>query len=229
VVVSAAIDLHRLAVGAEQAHALAALHLADARERDAEHVGELGDALARDWRRGEAELVVVAARDDRGAARVGAKCFAPIADTGIAASSTVAPTPDRRQMWPRSASSPSEMSIAAVAMPRSAWPERHARRGLVEAHHGFAVVGLREHELAVAMRDRERRVADVARDPDVVAGLRAAARSAAPAGTSPMIVTVSVSGPRVVSPPMSETLNSAARSKKPLAKAASHSWSTRAA
>src|SRR5512140_3572857 len=33
VVVSAAIDLHGLAVGSEEAHALAALHLADARER----------------------------------------------------------------------------------------------------------------------------------------------------------------------------------------------------
>ncbi len=51
-------------------------------------------------------------------------------------------------------------------------------------------------------------------------------RSAAPIGTSPMIVIVSDSGPRVVSPPMSETLNSSARSKNPLAKAASQPWST---
>src|SRR5688572_29595511 len=35
VVVSAAIDLHRLAVPVQQAHALAALHLADAGDRDA--------------------------------------------------------------------------------------------------------------------------------------------------------------------------------------------------
>src|SRR6478736_4862811 len=41
-----------------------------------------------------------------------------------------------------------------------------------------------------------------------------------------MIVTVSVRGPRVVSPPMSETLYSAARSKNPFANAASHAWST---
>src|SRR5688572_8689742 len=51
-------------------------------------------------------------------------------------------------------------------------------------------------------------------------------RSAAPAGTSPMMVTVIVSGPRVVSPPISETSYSCARSKKPLAKAASQSWFT---
>src|SRR5690349_16077756 len=65
----ARVDLDRLAVGAEQAHALAALHLADARDPHAEHVGELGDALARVRRRGEAELVVVAAGGDRGARR----------------------------------------------------------------------------------------------------------------------------------------------------------------
>src|SRR5258706_11075201 len=64
VVVSAAIDLHRLAFGV-QAHALAALDLADAGERDVEDVGEIRDALARVGGRGEAKLVVVAARDDR--------------------------------------------------------------------------------------------------------------------------------------------------------------------
>src|SRR5258706_489125 len=51
-------------------------------------------------------------------------------------------------------------------------------------------------------------------------------RSAAPIGTSPMMVIVSDSGPRVVSPPMSETLNSSARSKNPFANAASQPWST---
>src|SRR5258708_33341046 len=66
VVVSAAIDAHRLAVGSHQAHALAALHLADAREGHAEDVGELGDAVARVGRGREAELVVGAAREDRG-------------------------------------------------------------------------------------------------------------------------------------------------------------------
>src|SRR4051812_32009221 len=70
VVVSAAIDLHGLAVRAEQAHTLAALDLADARERHAQHVGELRDAFPRIGRRGEAQLVVVAAGDDRRAARV---------------------------------------------------------------------------------------------------------------------------------------------------------------
>src|SRR6478672_2787074 len=70
VVVSAAIDLHRLAVGAQQAHALAALHLPDARERHAQHVGELGDAFARVGRRREAQLVVVAAGDDGGTAGI---------------------------------------------------------------------------------------------------------------------------------------------------------------
>ncbi len=57
-------------------------------------------------------------------------------------------------------------------------------------------------------------------------GLAPPRRSAAPAGTSPMMVTVSVSGPFVVSPPMRETPNSSARSKKPLANLASHSWFT---
>ena len=51
-------------------------------------------------------------------------------------------------------------------------------------------------------------------------------RSAAPAGTSPMIVTVIDRCPRVVSPPTSETSNSLARSKNPLANFSSHSWFT---
>src|SRR5258706_12107057 len=67
---SAPIDLHRLAVGAEQAHALAALHLPDARERNVEHVGKLGDAVARIRGRREKQLVVVSAGDDRGGPRV---------------------------------------------------------------------------------------------------------------------------------------------------------------
>src|SRR5690348_18224329 len=71
VVVSAAIDLHRLAVVAQQAHALAALDLAHARDRDAEHVGQVFDAVARVRVRGEAELVVVAAGEDGVAALVG--------------------------------------------------------------------------------------------------------------------------------------------------------------
>src|SRR6185369_5192878 len=70
VVVSAAIDLHGLAVRSQQAHALAALDLPDARERHAQDVGELRDAVARVGGRGEAKLVVVAARDDGGAPRV---------------------------------------------------------------------------------------------------------------------------------------------------------------
>src|SRR5437764_6429520 len=53
----ARVDLHDLAVGAEEAHALAALHLADACELHAEHLGELRDALARVRGRREAELV----------------------------------------------------------------------------------------------------------------------------------------------------------------------------
>src|SRR5258706_7766864 len=70
VVVSAAIDLHGFAVRSQQAHALAALDLANAREGDAQDIGELRDAVARVGGRGEAKLVVVAARDDRGAARI---------------------------------------------------------------------------------------------------------------------------------------------------------------
>src|SRR6185503_10175219 len=70
VVVSAAIDLHRLAVGAEQAHALAALDLPHPRDRDPEHVGQVLDALAGVRVRGEAKLVVVPAREDGVAALV---------------------------------------------------------------------------------------------------------------------------------------------------------------
>src|SRR5688572_27040996 len=68
VVVSAPIDLHRLAVGAEQGHALAALDLAHARKRDAEAILEVLDALTRVRMRGEAKLVVVASGHDRAAA-----------------------------------------------------------------------------------------------------------------------------------------------------------------
>src|SRR5258706_1860217 len=65
VVVAWPIDLYRLAVGTEEAHALAAPHLADAGEMHAEHVLQVVDALARVRVRGEAQLVVVAAGDDR--------------------------------------------------------------------------------------------------------------------------------------------------------------------
>src|SRR4051812_21082974 len=63
VVVSAAIDLHGFAVGTQQAHALAPLDLADARERHGEHLLQVLDALARIGVGGEAQLVVVAARE----------------------------------------------------------------------------------------------------------------------------------------------------------------------
>src|SRR6185503_967391 len=62
---AAAIDLHGLAVGSHQRHALAAADLPDARDRHAEHLVQVLDAVARVGRRREAELVVVAARDDR--------------------------------------------------------------------------------------------------------------------------------------------------------------------
>jgi hypothetical protein len=93
VVVSAAIDLHRLAVGSEQAHALAALDLADARDRMPSTSVSSCDALARIRVRGEAELVVVAAGDDRVAARVVPMCFAPIDDTGTRAARPWRPRP----------------------------------------------------------------------------------------------------------------------------------------
>ena len=42
----------------------------------------------------------------------------------------VAATPEVSQMWPRSATSPSETSIAALAMPRSALPKARRGRGV---------------------------------------------------------------------------------------------------
>src|SRR5688572_23987811 len=66
VVVAAAIHLHRLAVGTQEAHALAPPHLPDAAQRHAEHLLQVVDALARVLVRREAELVVVAAGNNRG-------------------------------------------------------------------------------------------------------------------------------------------------------------------
>src|SRR5688572_11175010 len=70
-VVAESIDLDRLAVGSQQAHALAAPDLADLSQGNAEHLLQVVDALARVRMRREAELVVVAAGNDRGAAKVG--------------------------------------------------------------------------------------------------------------------------------------------------------------
>ena len=89
------------------------------------------------------------------------------------------------------------------------------------------VIGGVEHDSPVAVGDRQRGVPTLPETQMSLPALAPPRRSAAPAGTSPMIVTVITSdGPRVVSPPMSDTLYSWARSKKPLAKAESHSWST---
>jgi hypothetical protein len=60
-------------------------------------------------------------------------------------------------------------------------------------------------------------------------GFRAAAAQRRARGTSPMIVTVSVSGPRVVSPPTSETLNSSAQVEEALGERREPRWSTPAA
>ncbi len=60
-------------------------------------------------------------------------------------------------------------------------------------------------EPAQPVRERQRGVAQRARDPDRIAGLAPLRRSASPAGTSPRMVTQRLSGPRVVSPPTRST------------------------
>ena len=87
-----------------------------------------GDGVAARRRRGEQQLVVVAAGEQALALHFASAGAASTALRGNASTSTTAPTPERRRMWPRSPARPSETSIALVATPRRRMPSAVARR-----------------------------------------------------------------------------------------------------
>src|SRR6267154_2452067 len=125
-------------------------------------------------------------------------------------------------MWPRSASRPSETSIALRAMPRSRSPRstrgsgvwRRARQASSAAPSSFT----RPFRWASASA-----ASPVAPESQISSPASAASRrSASPAGTSPITVTEIVRGPLVVSPPISSTSKRAASPKNPCANAAIH-------
>ena len=130
-------------------------------------------------------------------------------------------------MWPRSANRPSEMSIAACAMPRAP--------GRAPAAAG-AGGSARSDGCARAPRPAARPAAPRARAPHRPACRRPRCRRPAwrrcaagpsPFGTSPIAVSDRVSGPGVdtVSPPSTEMPNSALSAARPAQNAASHSSS----
>ena len=129
-------------------------------------------------------------------------------------------------MWPRSASRPSETSIAAEATPTSAWPRATRGRGLSSAPRHS-----RGHGSGSAMRPcrcASPRAASPGR-PDTQTRSPARApsrRSACPGAHSPSAVRQRLSGPRVVSPPTMSTPYSAAQANRPSANFAIHASST---
>src|SRR6185437_11696383 len=100
--IPALLESKLLAVAIQHCDALPFLDPADLGDRQAPGNGAGG----------KQDFVIVAAgEDDFEQARIGFEGDA----RGRRAVSTIAATPDTSQMWPRSATSPSEMSIAAVA------------------------------------------------------------------------------------------------------------------
>ena len=162
-------------------------------------------------RRGEAQLVVVAAGEQAGERqrrdRAPAQHVASsAAQRGSASRSTAAPTRDARECargrrsGRRRYRSPRSRRRADAAERRRAAPA--AQRALAALRGPRRSSAMRP----CSARERERRVAERAGHPD--RHRRRSRRCAAapvPAGTSPRIVTHSVRGPRVVSPPTSST------------------------
>ena len=120
-------------------------------------------------------------------------------------------------MCPRSASSPSETSMAALAIPRRARPSATLGCGRCSAARQAASKGS-----ARAVRPCRCARPSAARPgrPDIQIespGLAPSRRKACPAGVSPRMVTQKARGPRVVSPPIRSTPKRVAQPKKPRA------------
>ena len=143
-----------------------------------------------------------------------------------AGASTVAPTAEAASTWPRSPTSPSLTSTAALAMPRSACPR--ATRGCGSSMRSRAAAN------ASAGSERlPRKTSSAARASPKLplahrsSPARAPERSKAwPCGTSPNTAIEMTSGPRVVSPPTSSHSCASASSSKPREKAESQASST---
>ena len=114
----------------------AGLDRADRGDRQPELRGEAADVVVRFGRRGEQ---TARNRRPRSRARAGRSrgrrrpSPAPPATAAASRALTVAATAEASQIWPRSASSPSETSIIACAMPTRRGTQRDARLGQLEA------------------------------------------------------------------------------------------------
>mmetsp|Transcript_6708 Transcript_6708/g.28126 ORF Transcript_6708/g.28126 Transcript_6708/m.28126 type:complete len:226 (+) Transcript_6708:263-940(+) len=138
-----------------------------------------------------------------------------------------APTPEAARMWPRSPSRPSEMSMAAVAMPRRAWPR--ASRGV-----GHSIAARTASNASPASATVPRKTSSASRasprrpETQISSPTRAPLRNKArPGGASPNTVMQRLSGPCVVSPPTSGQPLASASASSPREKPANQASSAR--
>ena len=155
--------------------------------------------------------------------RNAASCVASTGPAGSASASSVAPTCDAARMWPRSPIRPSEISSAACARPRSASRRPSAMRGVGMCMRGAAAassagVSTCSFQYAPSARRASPSVPEIQTSSPTRAAAR---RSAWPGASSPKIVMQIVSGPLVVSPPISSQSCSSARANRPALNAAS--------
>ena len=154
-------------------------------------------------RGGEAQFVVVATAElqapaiarRRESARQACAMSASVPRSSSAPDATAAKT------WPRSASSPSLMSMAALARPRKAMPA--AMRGVGRSRRWRSLADI--SALRAPLAERAGRIAERAGDPDIVIDSRRHRDAAPSRWHQAMHGDVIDSGPRVVSPPTSAT------------------------
>src|SRR5574343_797518 len=158
--------------------------------------------------------------------RRSASYVSPLGKCGNCTSLTAAAQFERSQIWPRSASRPSETSMAAVAMPTSAWPRATRGRGFSSAATHRRGQGSGRTTLpcwwARPKAARPGRPETQIWSPTWAPSRR----KACPGSTSPMAVMQTLRGPLVVSPPITSTPYSLAQAKKPSANAAIQASST---
>src|SRR5574343_1700902 len=158
--------------------------------------------------------------------RRSASYVSPLGKCGNCTSWMAAAQWERSQLWPRSASRPSETSMAAVAMPTSAWPSATRGRGFSSsATHRR---GQGSGRTTLPCRWARPKAARPGRPETQIWSPTWAPsrRKACPGSTSPMAVMQTLRGPLVVSPPITSTPYSLAQAKKPSAKAAIQASST---
>ena len=121
-------------------------------------------------------------------------------------------------MCPKSASNPSEMSMALFAISCNAKPKATRGRGACRASIQTCFSAADKVFSGSLFCSCAKPSAASPNVPDTQISspsLAPSRRSAVPIGSSPMICTLILSGPRVVSPPMRLMLNSSAQAKNP--------------